>query len=108
MPLGVLEMAVLSWLEDQEPEDLRRLAERDGDATADLLAEYRDMLGYARRIVGRSALERMRNMGDKDFDRLLDLALQRCPAQGRVCWEHKAWFIRQARLARDRFLGVAV
>jgi hypothetical protein len=99
------ESYVLDWIGDQDPAGLRRMAEADADATASLFQRSRIRLHTARAIIGRRAVERIRAMTDRDFSRLIDLALEQYPAQGAVLDDHEGWFVRQAKLARDRFLS---
>lgn len=106
--LNAYEMYVLEWVADQDPKELRQMAREDADASAKILGQAKATglkMQAARAIIGRSAVQRIRDMTERDFQNLIDLALARYPEQGEVLDDHEEWFIRQAKLARQRFLG---
>lgn len=97
--------SIMEWIAEQSPKRLREMAEKGEDASERLLSQYRGMLRGAHMIVGKHGMQRIRNMKDRDFQRLIDDALRMYPLQGEVLFLHEEWFVKQVRLARDRFLA---
>lgn len=106
MPGAVDWMAgvVVAWLQTQTPDALEALARQDVDIAHQVWTAYRPYLALARRWSA-PYLESLRAADAETWDRILDRVLQQCPAQGLVCWRHRAWFHRQLGLARQHFVG---
>lgn len=102
---NVIETFILGWIGDLEPSELRDLAAKKADVTVELFAEYGDDINAARMVVGRRAVQKVRDMTDGDFDALIVQIRRAHPEHGAILGNHKDWFVEQAKLARQRFLA---
>jgi len=91
--------AVVAWLVEQQPADLARVAAADQDVAGLILRQYRPYWGLGRWLV-RPYRDAIRAATTATWEEILTRVLRQCPAQGLVCWQHKAWFFRQLDRAR--------
>lgn len=98
--------AVVAWVASQPPATLAATAAADQDVSGAILRQYRPYLALAAVWAGpyRDAIA---TAGPDTFERILDRVLAQAPAQGTVCWQHKAWFFRQLAAARDAWVTQA-
>jgi hypothetical protein len=92
--------AVVAWLIEQTPTDLETVAAANHDVSGLILRQYRAWLPIVR-VWARPHLIAIRDADGTTWERLLDIALARAPAQAAVCWRYKPWFFRQLDLVRQ-------
>lgn len=103
---NVIEENVMEWIADLPLSTLRHMAEQNEDATAKLFRGYNHYtIKGIRMSLGRAAVQRVRDMREEDYQALIDRVLETHPLHGEIIFEHEEWFIRQVKLARERFLA---
>lgn len=93
---------VVNWVCQKSPQQLTSDAESGRDVVADMLP----YLPVVRLFLTNQDYAEIEQMGESDWQRIIDRVLAQCPSRGLILWRHQRWFVAQLDAARKAILGV--